>query len=81
MLTYAIALVCDDAERERLSPGHGRGLTWLVGVDGNDSDWLLDEAAKQAQMLARRHGHVVVPAQDQMPGSVPDPYNDGTEKR
>lgn len=36
-LTYAVALVRDDAERERRNPGCGRGLVWLVGMDGNDT--------------------------------------------
>lgn len=36
-LTYAVALVRDDKERERINPGSGRGLVWLVGMDGNDS--------------------------------------------
>ena len=30
-LAYAVALV---RERERLNPGQGRGLVWLVGMDG-----------------------------------------------
>ena len=29
-------LVNDDADRERSNPSHGRGLIWLVGMDGND---------------------------------------------
>lgn len=33
-LVYSIALVHDDRERERLDPGHGRGLVWLLGMDG-----------------------------------------------
>src|ERR1700710_2385655 len=35
-LTFAVALVYDDGAREQRSPGNGRGLVWLVGMDGND---------------------------------------------
>ncbi len=34
-LTYAVALVYDDPAQEDANPGHGRGLVWLVGSDGN----------------------------------------------
>lgn len=34
--TYAVALVYDDKAREDRTPGYGRGLVWLVGMDGND---------------------------------------------
>ena len=34
--TYAVALVCEDKKQERTNPGFGRGLVWLVGIDGND---------------------------------------------
>jgi hypothetical protein len=36
-LTFAVALVRDDREEERLNPEDGRGLVWLMGMDGNDS--------------------------------------------
>lgn len=54
-LTYAVALVRDDAEMERNNPGYGRGLVWLVGMDGND-DTDDDPAGRlvQQRMLARR---------------------------
>jgi hypothetical protein len=80
-LTYAIALVYDDKASEQLNPGFGRGLVWLVGVDGNNSgiDWL--EQDRQRRMLVRRADPVVVPAADCMPPDVLDPYNDGTEER
>jgi len=35
-LPYAAALVYQDGQREHLSPGDGRGLVWLVGMDGID---------------------------------------------
>jgi hypothetical protein len=36
-LTYAVALVRDDADMERHNPGRGRGLVWPVGMDGNNN--------------------------------------------
>src|SRR4051812_5846008 len=44
-LTYAVALVYDDAERERLESGYGRGLVWLVGMDGNTAPLNAGEAS------------------------------------
>jgi hypothetical protein len=35
--TFAVALVYDDQHRDRESPGHGRGLIWLLGRDANSS--------------------------------------------
>lgn len=80
-LTYAIALVWDDLRHEEINPGHGRGLIWLIGEDGNSSS--TDERAVDAlrRMLARRTDPVLVPRVDRMPAGVPDPYNDGTEAR
>jgi hypothetical protein len=78
-LTYAIALVYDDAAHEQLDPGSGRGLVWLVGVDGNDVG--PEVRLSQQRMLARRRSPVSIPAGDRMPDGVPDPYNDGTEPR
>ena len=73
-LTYAVALVRDDRDAERRNPGHGRGLVWLVGVDGNDtSDESSPERAVQTRMLARRAHPVIVPSADVMPADVPDP--------
>ncbi len=79
--TYAVALVGDDAERERLDPGHGRGLVWLVGMDGNDTALDAEEASTQNRMLRRRTQPVAIPTEDTMPPGVPDPFNDGTQKR
>jgi len=53
-LTYAVALVVDDAEMERTSPGQGRGLVWLVGMDGNDTALDAEEATAQDRMIRRR---------------------------
>ncbi|UMG91102.1 hypothetical protein [Nocardioides sp. TF02-7] len=79
--TYAIALVHDDADEERRNPGHGRGLVWLVGMDGNDVAADGREATIQRRMLARRRDPVRLPIADNMPEGVPDPYNDGTRSR
>lgn len=81
LLTYAIALVYDDEARERRSPGHGRGLMWLVGMDGNDSPADPRDVDAQKRMLARRRAPVRLPSADLMPPAVPDPYNDRTESR
>ncbi len=78
-LTYAVALVVDDEARAQRDAGFGRGLVWLVGVDGNDTGEAEGEA--QRRMLARRGEPVGIPAADRMPGGVPDPYNDGTTSR
>lgn len=77
-LTYAVALVCDDDETEGRSAG--RGLVWLVGMDGNDTT---DEASSliQRRMLQRRRQPVGVPEADRSPRAVPSPYTDGTEQR
>lgn len=69
--TYAVALVYDDAAQERSTPGFGRGLVWLVGMDGNDQ---VSEdpasVATQQRMLERRAAPLVVPAGDRMPIGV-----------
>ena len=80
-LTYAVALVYDDKAREQLNPGCARGLVRLVGMDGNTNAWDLREAEALNRMLARRGDPVGVPSADGMPAGVPDPYNDGTERR
>ncbi|WP_313408151.1 hypothetical protein [Aeromicrobium sp.] len=81
LLTYAIALVSDLYSQDENSEVD-RGLTWLVGIDGNDDTDNDPRAAEtQRRMLARRHDPVIIPAQDRMPEGLPDPYNDGTESR
>lgn len=80
-LTYAIALV-GDLDSAGGNPQVARGLTWLVGMDGNDvTDGRSDEADVQRRMLGRRRDPVFIPAQDRMPDGMPDPYNDGTFSR
>lgn len=78
-MTYAVALVLD--EEEGRGPGHGRGLVWLVGMDGNDTPGTDHETETQLRMLARRTAPVGVPGDDRMPDDVPDPWNDGTRNR
>lgn len=80
-LTYAIALVYDDAAQEQLNPGSGRGLVWLIGMDGNDHPTDPAEEDAQQRMLTRRRSPVDVPPADRMPRGLPDPYNDGTKAR
>lgn len=67
--TYAVALVYDDAYLEQLHPGTGRGLVWLIGIDGNEtpSD---STTGIQQRMLARRAQPVRVPKADRMPSLV-----------
>ncbi len=68
--TYAVALVRDDEAQEE--PAGGRGLVWLLGMDGNDDaaeDPVL--AATQGRMLQRRSAPLVVPEGDRMPSGVP----------
>lgn len=52
--TWSVALVVDDEAREALAPGHGRGLVWLVGADGNDSPSTPDIVTAQHRMLKLR---------------------------
>ena len=79
-LTYAVALVWDDKAQAELNPGGGRGLTWLLGVDGNTNAFEeTRETDVLRRMLVRRAEPVLVPRADRMPTGVPDPYNDGTE--
>jgi hypothetical protein len=80
-LVYSIALVMDDQGKDRVNPGHGRGLVWLVGMDGNRSQLDPDEAEIQNRMLARRREPVVVPRADRMPFDVLNPYGDDTTSR
>jgi hypothetical protein len=66
-LTYAVALVAD------FEPGGrpGRGLTWLVGMDGNDTPHSPLGEDRQARMLTRRRDPVGVPAADRAPDDLP----------
>jgi len=59
----------------------GRGLVWLVGMDGNDQPTDPDEETTQQRRLARRRRPVDVPPADRMPPGLPDPYNDCTQAR
>ena len=74
-LTYAV--VRDDAERERANPGSGRGLVWLVAIDGNDTSDM-DSAGRDVQrrMLRRRQTPVGISEADRAPTTVLDPYSD-----
>lgn len=74
-LTYAVALVYDDRASEQLNPGRGRGLIWLVGIDGNTNAIDPGETQAMQRMVARRRQPVRVPAADRMPRGVPNPYN------
>ena len=78
VFVYSIALVYDDRATEQSMPGHGRGLVWLVGMDGNRGDDDLDPAAAdiQRRMVARRREPVIVPSADQMPPGILEPYSD-----
>ena len=51
-LTYAVALVLDDPARGQVEGASGRGLVWLVGMDGNDTTIDPDEAQALDRMLA-----------------------------
>jgi hypothetical protein len=69
--TYAVALVYDDGAKEGTSPEYGRGLVWLVGMDGNDHE--PEDAAvvgTQERMLKRRSAPVGIPVADRMPPDV-----------
>lgn len=80
-LTYAVALLSDLETVDGATPVL-RGLTWLVGMDGNDvTEGSPDEADVQRRMLARRHDPVIVPVADRLPDGLPDPYNDGSRNR
>ncbi len=81
-LTYAVALVRDDKEQERINPRFGRGLVWLVGMDGNDStDAGSAEREVQRRMLLRRLGPVGIPEADRASETLPNPYANGTEQQ
>jgi hypothetical protein len=72
-LTYAVALVHEDRQREHLSTGDGRGPVWLIGMDGNDQPKRHLDTEKQQRMLTRRREPISLPPADRMPSSVPDP--------
>ena len=77
-----MALVRDDKEQERINPGSGRGLVWLVGMDGNDStDEGSAEREVQRRLLLRRLGPVGIPEADRAAESLPNPYANGTEQQ
>jgi hypothetical protein len=80
-LTYAVTLVYDDETKEHHSPGFGRGLVWLIGMDGNDTPIDPREEDRQRRMLARRVDPLTIPAADGIPPEVLDPYTDGTKER
>ncbi len=81
VLTYAIALVVDDRHQDRLNPGLGRGLVWLVGGDGNDVAETATEQDRQHRMLVRRADPVGVPPADRAPRGTWMPYVAGSESR
>ena len=77
VLTWALALVRDDAEMERVNPGHRGGLIWLVVMDGNaNTEDYPEEQAVQRRMLLRRTQAILVPAADTMPPGA-DHFIDG----
>ena len=81
-LTDALALVIDDPTEEQRNPGHGRGLVWLVGMDGNDNtEKDPEQRAVQKRMLMRRTKPVVNAPSDTVPPGAFDPFNDGTKGR
>ncbi|WP_017934736.1 hypothetical protein [Nocardioides sp. Iso805N] len=71
-LTYAVALVYDDNAEDERNPGRGRGLVWLVGMDGNDTAATSREAETQERMLQRRRHPVRVCPTDSMSPDAPD---------
>lgn len=75
-LTYAVALVYDDMAAEQSNPGHGRGLVWLVGMDGSDTPCDAMEEDRQRRMLLRRATPVTIPTADRMPTHALDPDTD-----
>jgi hypothetical protein len=76
-LVYSIALVRDERDVAIAHPGRGRGLVWLVGIDGNQGALDPREAEMQNRMLARRQSPVIVPAADRMPAGVAEPFTGG----
>lgn len=80
-LTYAVALVVDDAAEEQRKPGCGRGLVWLVGMDANDASGNDRELDTQRRMVARRQSPVGLSDDDRMPPGLGDPYGEGSTSR
>ena len=80
-LTFAVALISERDLQEPHDPRSGRGLVWLVGMDGNDTAIDEGEAETQRRMLSRPAEPVGVPEADRMPAGVLDPYNDGGRNR
>lgn len=76
--TFAVALVVDDTGYEATSPGHGRGLVWLLGTDGTNSDPSEPVADAQRRMLTRRAAPVGVPEPDRMPAAHVEPLPPST---
>jgi len=70
-VTYAIALVHDDRAHEQFSPGRGRGLIWLLGMDGNEVPASRRGTRTQQRMLGRRREPVGIPLADRMPQRAP----------
>lgn len=68
--TYAVALVYDDKAAEARNSGSGRGLVWLVGMDGNDDPVDEQDVDVQRRMLLRRADPVVIPVADRIPQGV-----------
>jgi hypothetical protein len=60
--SWAVALVGEDAEGRQ-------GLTWLVGMDGNDVPMDAAEEDRLRRMLVRRAHPVVVGPDDAMPSA------------
>jgi hypothetical protein len=67
-------LVRDERDVAIAHPGRGRGLVWLVGIDGNQGALDPREAEMQNRMLARRQSPVIVPAADRMPAGVAERF-------
>lgn len=64
-LTYAVALVHTDNNRERPNAGFFPGLVWLIGMDGNGStEGNPDGLAVQQRIFARRRSPVGIPDAD-----------------
>ncbi|MEQ6899831.1 hypothetical protein [Nocardioides sp. YIM 152588] len=73
-LTFAVALVVDDKDQ-------GRGLVWLVGMDGNDMVTTAAQEDAQRRMLLRRWLPVGVPVADRIPYDAFDPFGKQSDLR
>ncbi|MEU3271122.1 hypothetical protein ABZ639_09750 [Saccharomonospora sp. NPDC006951] len=56
---FAVALIGED---DRLPPGRRHGLTWLVGMDANDTPGSETEKRCLMEMLARRGKRIIAPS-------------------